>query len=282
MELHRIYLAASRGANLRPLLDELKRAGYQPVFLSDELDAGETPIAAARKAISRSDLLLLILTEGNSIGAAFEAGIAAAVDLPILIAATARAAVPASLRSFPVVSVKLAEPSRILDALQSLSFGAARPRNSSHEVPLGDRVERFLTSARNVTEAERIRSLAAAIEGTGALVVSTEDANDRGFDIAVWSDDLENSIGAPVLIEVKEYASGEARKRVTAALRSQPSGAVAILVYRTASNNRRPRIYDPQVLAIQEDALLLGLKERSFAEIVVMLRNSAAHASSEY
>lgn len=282
MELHRVYLASSRGANLRPLLDELKRGGFQPVFLSDELDVGETAIAAARKAISQSDLLLLILTEGNSTGAAFEAGIAVALDVPLLIAATARAAVPTSLRSFPVVSVKLAEPSRILDALRSLSFGPAGTGNSPQDVPLGNRVDRFLTAARNASEADRIRSLATAIEGTGAIVVNTEGANDRGFDIAVWSSDLENSIGAPVLIEVKEYVSGDARKQVKAALRSQPSGAVAVIVYRAAADDRKPRSYDPQVLAIQEDALLLGLKEHSFAEIVVSLRNSAAHARSEY
>lgn len=281
MELHRVYLAASRGANLLPLLDGLKRAGYQPVFPSDELDAGETPIAAARKAISRSDLLLLILADGNSVGAAFEAGIAVAMDVPLLIAATPRAAVPASLRSLPVVSVKLSDPSRIVDALGSLTFEAAGAGNSSQDTPLGNRVDPFLTAARDVSEADRIRSLSAAIEGTGAIVVSAGRANDRGFDIAVWSNDLENSIGAPVLIEVKDFAGGDARKQIKAALRSQPSGAVAILVYREA-DDRTSRTYDPQVLAIQEDALLLGLKEHSFAEIVVMLRNSAAHARSEY
>lgn len=279
MKPHRIYVAASRGSNLRPLLDALNRAGHRAVFPGDDTDAGESGLAAVRKAVARSDVLLLVLTDRNATGAAFEAGLAVAQDIPVLIAATTHAIVPASLRSFPVVSFKLADPSRILDALQVLSFRSPEQAKSPRDIALGDRVERYRGVGPDASEADRVRSLSAAIEGTGAIVENVEGSNDRGFDIAVWSDDLANSLGAPVLIEVKANLSGDARRQIQLALRSQPNGSIGLLVYRKGPDIQPGRNYDPQVLAIQEDELLQRLKEHSFAQIVMMLRNSAMHAS---
>lgn len=279
MRRQHVYVAASKNANLRRLLEALKQAGHQTVFPGDDADAGESGLAAARKAISRSDVVLLVLTEGNSTGAAFEAGLAAALDVPVLVAATPRATLPTSLRSFPMVSVKLGEPARILDALNVLTLPTRRDASVQQDTALGDKVELY----RNVTgnESDRISSLSAAIEGTGAIVARAEGAKDDGFDIAVWSEDLISSLGAPVLIEVKNYSGANQRKQIRSALRSQPNGAIGLLVYQTLTDKHPLGIYDPQVLAIQEDVLLHELQARSFAEIVIKLRNSAMHARSE-
>ncbi|MBD8103983.1 hypothetical protein [Plantibacter sp. CFBP 8775] len=227
-------------------------------------------------------MLLLVLTEGNSTGAAFEAGLAVAMDIPILVAKTPRATVPANLRSFPVVSFKLADPSRILDALRVLSLTTLENIKTPQDTALGDSVKHYRSSAANASAADRIRALTGAIEATGAIVARTEGAEDEGFDIAVWSNDLINSIGAPVLIEVKKFSGAAELKQIRSALRSQPNGAIGLLVFQARTTSSRERTYDPQVLAIQEEALLRDLEKYSFAEIVMRLRNSAAHARSEY
>jgi hypothetical protein len=63
-------------------------------------------------------------------------------------------------------------------------------------------VDRLLArlSAWGHTEVSSIAVLAEAIEASGSVVVNT---GDPGFDLGVWSDDLEAIGGNPVVLEVK-------------------------------------------------------------------------------
>jgi hypothetical protein len=72
--------------------------------------------------------------------------------------------------------------------------------------------------------------LVEALEHSGAVVVD-RGGRDRGFDLGVWSDDLDAIAANPLLIELKSFLRVEPVQQALAALSATPNARAALIVY---------------------------------------------------
>jgi len=140
-------------------------------------------------------------------------------------------------------------------------------------------------SASGHTEASSIAILVEAIEASGSIaVVNTE--RDPGFDLGVWSDDLEAIGGNPLLVEVKRSLVPGAIDQVLHGLAAHPSTRLGLVVYlepptgdRSPSRTELDQARFP-VLVISLQQLLRRMASASFAEVVRDMRNRSVHGLS--
>ena len=93
----RLFVSAPAGADLRPLLDGLRRRGGQPFVLTDVAALGGDILHSLRTAIGRADQVIVVLGDTSALNQAFETGVAVALGKPLLIIAPPGSAVPADL-----------------------------------------------------------------------------------------------------------------------------------------------------------------------------------------
>lgn len=131
------------------------------------------------------------------------------------------------------------------------------------------------------TEASSIAVLIEAIEASGSIAVA--NTGDPGFDLGVWSDDLEAIGGNPLLVEVKRSLMPGAVEQVLHGLADHPSARLGLVVYlepppgdQLPSREELDQARFP-VLVISFQQLLRRMASASFAEVVRDMRNRSAH-----
>lgn len=118
-------------------------------------------------------------------------------------------------------------------------------------------------SAAGCTQAAAVEVLAEAIEATGSIVVGNDGR--RGFDLGVWSDDLEAIAGNPLLVKVERSLAPGAAGQVLDDLAGRPSARLGLVVYldRPAGDpppsGSEPGRRRSPVLAISVNQLLRGI-----------------------
>jgi hypothetical protein len=108
---------------------------------------------------------------------------------------------------------------------------------------------------------------------------------DRGFDLGVWSDDLDAIAANPLLIVLKRFLRVGAVQRTVqqtlVALSATPSARVALIIYLDPAGTDPEALKTARfpVLAISLVNLLERMRAASFAEVVRHLRNRSVHGS---
>jgi hypothetical protein len=287
-QMPRLYVSAAADVDVRPLLAGLRRRGADPYVLSDVAPLGGGILQSVRLAIERADRVLVVLGEAPALNPAFEAGMAVAAGKPLLVIAAPGAILPADLAGQFIARAPPDDLDAInfaLDQVQQQPPAAqdrtARP--AGH--PLGtDVAERFLArlSAPGPAEPSPVAVLAEAIEASGEVAVTSTDPQ-AGFDLGVWSDDLEAIGGNPLLVELKRSLMPGAVNQVLRGLAAHPIARLVLLVYLDPAPGGRPPPPDEleqarlPVLAISLQELLRRMGSASFAEVVRDLRNRAVH-----
>jgi hypothetical protein len=287
-EVPRLYVSAPSDLDLRPLLDGLKRRGAEPYVLSDVAPLGADIAQSLRVAIARADRVLIVLTEELALNPVLEAGIALALDKPLLIIAAPGASVPSDLTGQLVAQARPDDLDAVNFALDNAEARASRPPRRGNAIqptgrPLGrDTADRLLNRLASIEPTERSSAelLREAIEASrGVGVVNAEP----GFDLGVWSDDLDAIVGNPLLVEIKRSLMPGAVDQVLRALNAHPSARLALLVYIEPSTEPPSRAeldharFPVLVISIQQ--LLERMASASFAEVIRDLRNRSAHGS---
>jgi hypothetical protein len=287
----RLYVSAPADLDLRPLLDGLKRRGVEPYVLSDVAPLGAEILQSLRLAIQRADQVLVVLGDAPAPNPMFEAGLALGLGKPLLIVAAPGATVPANLAGQVIARARPDDLDAINFALDQVQQRAPRdtrrtPRPGGR--PLGaNLVDRLLArlSASGPTEASSVAVLVEAIEASGSIaVVNTE--GDRGFDLGVWSDDLEAIGGNPLLVEVKRSLVPGAVDQVLHSLADHPSARLGLVVYLEPPAGDQPpsRAELGQtrfpVLVISLQQLLRRMASASFAEVIRDMRSRMVHGLS--
>ena len=139
----------------------------------------------------------------------FEAGFALALGKPVLIIADPGTTVPADLSAQVITRARPDDLDAINFALdhieQRAPVGTRRPHPQTGR-PLGrSRSKELLNRLSHSSTGEwpSINVLIEAIELSGGVAVVNEDRS-AGFDLGVWSDDLEAIGGNPMLVELKQ------------------------------------------------------------------------------
>jgi hypothetical protein len=286
----RLYVSAPSDLELRPLLDGLKRRGAEPYVLSDVAPLGAEILHSLRLAIQRADQVLVVLGDVPAPNPMFEAGFALGLGKPLLIIAAPGAAVPTDLAGQVIARTRPDDLDAINFALDQVQQRAPRDTRripGPGGRPLGpDVVNRLLArlSASGRPEVSSIAVLVEAIEASGSVAVV--NTGDPGFDLGVWSDDLEAIGGNPLLVEVKRSLVPGAVEQVLHSLADHPSARVGLLVYleplaedRASSRAELDQARFP-VLVISLQQLLRRMASASFAEVVRDMRNRSAHGLS--
>ena len=204
----RLYVSAPNDIDLRPLLDGLKRRGTEPYVLSDVAPLGAEILQSLRLAIERADRVLVVLGDAPAPNPMFEAGFALAFGKPLLIIAAPGATVPTDLAGQVIARARPDDLDAINFALdqvqQRAPLGTRRTPGPTGRPLRPDVVDRLLDrlSASASTDGSSIAILAEAIEASGEVAVANT-GRDAGFDLGVWSDDLEAIGGNPLLVEMK-------------------------------------------------------------------------------
>ncbi|HEX9352652.1 MAG TPA: hypothetical protein VF933_02380 [Streptosporangiaceae bacterium] len=287
----RLYVSAPSDLDLRPLLDGLKRRGAEPYLLSDVAPLGAEIVHSLRLAIQRADRVLVVLGDAPAPDPMFEAGFALGLGKSLLVIAAPGATVPADLAGQVITRARPDDLDAInfaLDQVEQRTPWDARRTPRPDGRPLGAaEVDRLLArlTASGHTEASSVAVLVEAIEASGSVaVVNTE--RDPGFDLGVWSDDLEAIGGNPLLVEVKRSLVPGAVDQVLHSLADHPSARLGLVVYLEPPAGDQPlsRAELDQarfpVLVISLQQLLRRMASASFAEVVRDMRNRSVHGLS--
>jgi hypothetical protein len=277
--------------DLGPLLAGLQRRGGTPYVLSDVAPLGANILQSVQQAIATADRVLIVLAgDTASLNPVFEAGMAAALGKPLVIVADPQVRVPTDLAGFLIVRTRP-------DDLEAIDFALdqaeGRIATSPQVAPatgraLGSHADQLLERASTILALtdpaavgqQALAVLVEALEHSGAVVVDRGRA-DRGFDLGVWSDDLDAIAANPLLIELKRFLHVEAVHQALAGLSTTPNARVALIVYLDPAGADSEALRNARfpVLAISLVGLLERMRAASFAEVVRNLRNRSVHGS---
>lgn len=289
----RCYISAPIGVDVENIRVPLMERDVQLITPS-ELFAGREYHETIKELIANADVVFGVLRrERQSQAVLFELGMAAAMSRQIVVLAPPHSGyVPFSLQSFLVLRIDLQNRSAIDFAIdQILSAPPSRKQTSGHHA-IEHRTQELKVRGRalelqTVMEAgdplkfEEI--ISAAIHDSGVEAAVAPTSRDRRMDLAVWADEFQDLVGNPLLIEIKlRLVSHE---QVTAALKHCASateefgGTWSLLIYGTGPRVIRKQWLSiaPTVLTISASDLFERMRDQSFMEIVVRLRNLRAH-----
>jgi hypothetical protein len=290
------YVLAPADTNLAPLraaLQERDIAVFNPEIVADSRIANDgTP-----NYIAHVDLVVGILSNARrSDWTLFELGVALANKRKILLIVPPDAGLSPPLDQ-PDMLVVRSTPANIdaigfgLDQLilaPSRKIPPAEASSSARMETLGAAANAFDEAARKAIAAGDGRALeeiiADILENAHLDIVANEtQQEDSGVDFAVWVDELADTVGTPLLIEVKlklpdRLAVKTAATRLSA-ITTSSSGRFGLLIYGAGPSFSQADLALPfNVLALSVTELIQELRHQSFPGVVNRLRNRRVHA----
>jgi hypothetical protein len=273
------------------LIDHLSSQGWRAYAFTDVAPLGGKLTDALQQTIESADLVLALFPKDSpSLSVAFEVGMAVALGKPVVAVIPPGAVSMVGLEAALVVQADLDNFDAIGYSLSQIA-GRTRSRSPSQSAvaldhPLGPSGRQLLARAERIVEGgtegnavdierEVVELLIQAIEASGAAAVVAA-GKDRGYDIGVWSDDLDALGGNPVLIEIKKTLHADGVRQSLYALHQSPTARMALIVYLTRPSGPVSGLSFP-VLAINLVDLIAQMQSKSFASVVRDLRNQSVH-----
>lgn len=290
----RCLVTAPAQLQLGELIDHLNSQGWHAYAFTDVAPLGGKLTDAIQQAIDSADVVLALFPKDlPSLSVAFEVGMAVALAKPVVVVVPSGAISMVGLEAALVVQADLDNYEAISYSLSRIAGRTRSPSPSRSVValdhPLGPSGPELLARAMRIVESETERNpvdlerdvvelLIQAIEGSGAAAVVAA-GKDRGYDIGVWSDDLDALGGNPLLVEVKKTLRADGVRQSLYALHQSPTARMALIVYLTRPPQPIPGLNFP-VLAISLVDLIRQMQSKSFAGVVRDLRNKSVHGIS--
>jgi hypothetical protein len=143
----------------------------------------------------------------------------------------------------------------------------------------------FQAGTREGQEAEVAAIVIAALQSTGINALVREETINRNsiVDLVVWIDEIEATVGNPLLIEVKARLRGKSElvqslQQIEAYL-GQSTARTALLLYGEGTEEHTFRLEHgfPNLLILDVRTLLVQLQEKSFGAVIRTLRNRVVH-----
>lgn len=293
-KIKRCFIAAAVGTDVSELRSLLEARGISTI-VGAEMSLASPIYEALRGEISKADMVIGVKSgEANSSNLMFELGVAAGANKPaLLVAGRSGERLPSDLVGVPVVFAD----SRDIEAIkfhldQFLASPAAaryRDRPETSTSALGERADQILAQLPKVGETVDERKLeelvVEALREAGAKSTRRSEVEVAGKDrpdIAIWSDDLSNVTGNPLIAEIKTDVSSEARlqgAQQQLLLNIQSSGASWGLMMYLRGPDSIPD--SPPILNIRIDGFLRELRSRPLDAVLRERRDKAVHKVSD-
>ncbi len=285
------YLAYPYGLDIAPVINALQALDVRPIDATD-LAPGTLPLAdSIQDQISRADMVIAVVggtTRDRPV--LFELGLARGLGKRTVVIAPPRVNLPAELTGVPTIRLNLKRHEGLVRAVQralNLPRGpAALSELTFPSRPLGvaaDRyVERFqqlVSSAPIPGELERL--LAEALTATGAVVELTHRSpSDDRPDFILWHNELESTLGNPILVEINYNASDAlAASHHLARYMSDTGTNWGLLLFAVGTKLSGPttKPLAPGVLLMAISELLSDLRYDSLPQVITRERNRVMH-----
>jgi hypothetical protein len=268
-------------------------------FAVDELAVSAASLLdIVQEAIDRSDIVVVVLPgQAPRENVIFELGFALACKKPILVIAEEKAVLPDVAGGIPYLRADLKNAEAIRFGLAHflaapIFKSTTRQTFPKQTRPLGQKADEYLEKLRELPKETRVASshledlIADAIRASGVRATAQrERVGNEEIDIAVWSDDLEPWVGNPLLIEVKAgllRGKGDLdsiRYRFHKAY-GQGRPGWGLVIYRQAASDAdlaRVRHLEPTILFTSAKDFLEALRDSSFGELIIRMRNDRMH-----
>lgn len=290
-QIKKAFIAASSKVKLHVLKEELQQRHIDPIIPYELPAIGISILEHIELSIRESDMLIAVIISRPSSNIFFELGLAYGLGKHILLLMSPK------IRTLPSdISGKLcfrADPNnreaigfaldQFLASSQKKYRYYKRPTPSEH--PLGDKADYYLELIHRkegeLSGNEMAEIVVEVLKASGVSNVTQSKYTDRGADIAVWSDDLQTTIGNPLIIEVKSKLQN--KKKVRQALeqvelyRKKSSSQWALLILPVISSSLDDIPFKGSVLTMTIIELIEKLRYKSFAETIRELRNTRVY-----
>jgi hypothetical protein len=287
----RAFITSPVSLDVRAVRQILERRGIT-TFTADELDLPGRPLSEIlQEGMSRADIVVGVLGTGTSSdNVLFELGFAQAMKKRTLVLVSGDAPLSTwASTGIPYVRADLTNPQAVDFAVAQIlkvpPYVDSRGAPVRRTRPLGKDADQLLARWKGAPGPPNGQVLeevvVEAIQQSGVDVVSQSGGPDRGFDLAVWSEDLEPWVSNPLFIQLKASIGSEAALQdvVLSLVRTMGSTGVhwALLIYGDSPLAPEKVIGALNVLAIRAEDFLRALEGASFGELVRKLRNERVH-----
>jgi hypothetical protein len=290
-----IFISAPAGTKTGVLRTILTQCGASVVDAFD-FAPGESLSETLTSKISKADGVVIVYSEASP-NVAFEMGISVASKKPTFILVEPTISVPAFVQSFLHLRSTLKDTD-VLRASLVRFVEETKKKRHRHTMPVKRRdeskkiqsVASFLDVIREnrktVSPLQIESAVMEILKNSGLQVEGQMSGRDAGVDCVVWSDQLRQTMGNPILIEVKagNVDSGrlnDAEKQLGRYL--QVAGAhYGIVLYLDRSGRRfghNPA--SPNILRFDLEDFAQSLQSSSFEEVLLAERNRIVHGGQE-
>ena len=280
----RCFISASFGADtawLRQALDE------KGIRWADQTSVvpGSDWLEIFTREISISDFVCAVIPDERVGNILFEMGVAYAKGKPILAFVPSSIRLPAAIASMAYIRSDATDTVSLRMGLNAfLEHASATPLR-----PIRVSGRRGNVNAPNISDslapADLERRTVELFEQAGFIVSAPKSQGDQGVDFAIWVDDLEHSLGNPILVQVKAGKLSQASLDPAAARLRQyvakTHGRCALLIYWDHANREFSisSIKWPLVLQLSGRALYRFISDGTLSQELVRQRNLAVHGA---
>jgi hypothetical protein len=287
----RCFIAAHPKANLETIRALLAERGIEATASYERPWIGARPFDTVMALIDQADLVVGVLDDSRTnANLLIELGYAIARDKKIMVILPRDGAtVPSDLVSTLYARANPTDADAIvynLDALLAAPTPNRRPHipDKPETHPIGPKkadelLQRLSISLDSSDEVALAGIVGDSLRASGVSIVESAHP-DSGFDFGIWSDDLESSVGNPLLIEVKSHMQSAAqarkvRERVEAYVHAR-NVAWGLVLY---GDGPPPDVGDlhstPPTLLLKISDLIERLRVEGFASTVSRLYDEA-------
>ena len=291
----RCHLISSQKIEVTSLIRALQDKGVA-VSRSDELSAGISIIHAIPERIFYSDFVVAVLSKPEfDANVYFEIGLAQGLGKRTLLFATEEnQSVPFDHEHHYIVRSSLSNETAVEFAIEQIISAPPKSAQRARGLPLDSRgkpleteSKYFLNRLNQIPTEDRGLLLEAFVAdlllACGVEVLSESSRKEKTADFAVWSDELEQTVGNPLVIEVKralrsKSVIGEAGQQLSKYV-ANGRGNWGLLLYK---DGRKPSsvardILPPNIICLRLDELLEQLRNSSFSKVIKHHRNNLVH-----
>jgi hypothetical protein len=295
-QARRCYIAAPLNTDLKALEKLLIERQIQPIVSADLTSEAVTLLGGIVNVIATVDLFIAILNEEQSNANVYlELGIALGMGCRILVIAPPERPLMVDIAELPAVRTDITNLEAISLMLDQVLLSPPRKYISQLPMPvtqkgqpigdLADELQEQLNAlSERGREVEMIQLVKEVLEKSGYSTIATNPLLEHGerADMIVWSDEFGPWIGNPLLIEVKKIVRGKDWKglvdQVFNYLQVSQTRSALILYTKTSdAPDISPSTSPPNIFFLDIHQLLAAMRTKSFAKVMIDLRNRRVH-----
>jgi hypothetical protein len=298
-QTRKCYISAPFNTDLKVLEKLLIERQIEPILSADLSSEAITLLGGIVNVIATADLFIAILNEEQKNANVYlELGIALGMGCRILLIAPPDKPLMVDIAELPAVRTDITNHEAIGLMLDQVLLSPPRKLTAQPTIPvyqkgqpIGDFADELQEQLKALSdrgrEVEIVQLVREILEKSGYSTIATNPLleSDKRADIVVWSEEFGPWIGNPLLIEVKKVVRGKDWRgmidQVLNYLQLSQTRSALILYAKTADTpDISPSISPPNIFFLDIHQLLTAMRTKSFAKVMIDLRNRRVHGKN--